>query len=118
VRSIAAVAAGVLLSALVVIGTINAYDGLSSCTRRQVCYMSQWHMYEHPWSEINFPLWEIAITASVVAFFGARTLIPTGRTGPPLTAAMVAPALLIGGFYVYVFVTCFYLFGCGPIGFF
>jgi hypothetical protein len=115
VRSIGAVAFGVVLSSLIVIGTISAYDVLASCTRRQVCYMSQWHMYEHPVSEINFPLWEIAITASVVAFFGTRTVIPTGRTGPPLTAAIVAPALLIGGLYVYLFVKCFVLFGCGPI---
>src|SRR5207237_5307610 len=105
VRSAVAVVGGVIVSAVIVIGTINAYDRLvAACPG--FCYFSQQLMYGHPVGEGRgaIPFIEIAVPAAAVALFVARALSPAGRQfAPALTAAWLAPLLLVGGYWAYLF---------------
>ena len=107
-RPVSAVVAGLAVSAFIVIGTINAYDRLvPECAQRGLCYFSAQLMYEHPVGEGRgaVPFLEIAIPAALVAFFVARAVSPADRFGPAVTAAWLAPLLLVGGYWAYVFGT-------------
>ena len=88
-RSAVAVVGGVIVSAVIVIGTIKAYDSLvAPCPG--FCYFSMWQMYGHSVGEGRgaIPFIEIAVPAAAVALFVARALSPAGRQfAPALTAA-------------------------------
>ena len=105
-RPAGAVVAAISVSAFIVIGTINAYDRLvPQCNQRGVCYFSAQKMYEHPVGQgwWGVPFLEIAIPAALVAFFVARAVSPADRLGPAVTAAWLAPLLLVGGYLAYIF---------------
>ncbi|OLC53828.1 MAG: hypothetical protein AUH85_13265 [Chloroflexi bacterium 13_1_40CM_4_68_4] len=100
VRSVASVVAAIAVSAVIIVGTINAYDTLADCARRQFCFSNRWYVYGETVPPPNVWLYEVAEVAGVVAVFVAGSLAPR-TSAAPLFAAVLAPTLLVGGFYVY-----------------